>query len=315
MTTNTPHNKKEVHAIDTNEIMQKIRTNIDEKISTGIYPENTPEILNRELISQNTDTVSSSIEQMKNTAQIKADYFLPSTRPIAGPLINIAKKFIGKLLYLYNKDFVTQINAFNHNSSKAIEELRKLNDRDTSNINSVALWQENYERFEDNFRGDSKDLKKSLSNYLQFFKKQSKVIDIGCGRGEFLQLLKENNIDSYGVDTSQVMVDSCIKKGLSVKKGDAIDHLEQVEPNSLGGIFSSQVVEHIKSHEVLRIIELSHQMLKPGSHLVIETLNPQCITVLNNNFTIDLSHERIIHPQTLYFFTKMIGFTEVEVKY
>ena len=91
--------------LNTEKIMKEIRNNISEKQSNGVYPKILPEILNRELISQNTDTVSSSIEQMKNTAQIKADYFLPSTRPIAGPLINIAKKFIGKLLYLYNKDF------------------------------------------------------------------------------------------------------------------------------------------------------------------------------------------------------------------
>ena len=111
------------------------------------------------------------------------------------------------------------------------------------------------------------------------------------------------------------MVSAALEKDLTVEKEDAIGHLEKLEPDSLGGIFSSQVIEHLKPRDVLKLIELSHQKLKPGAYFIAETLNPQCLTVLNNNFAIDLSHEKPIHPQTLRFFVIMIGFKDVEVVY
>ena len=297
--------------INIEKLMHKVHTNIAEKKSSGVYPKNLPEILKKPLTSQNTKELAFNIEQMEKRANIKADYFLPSTRPIAGPFINIIKKTIGKILYPYNKDFVKQINAFNNYALRAIADLKGLN----NSLNYVPLWSENYERFEDNFRGSSEDIKGSLIRYLPYYQNQNNVLDVGCGRGEFLEILKNNNVQSYGIDISHVMIDRCLNKGLSVKKEGVIDHLEDLKQDSLGGIFSSQVVEHLKPDEVLKLIELSHQKLKPGAHIVIETLNPQCITVLNNNFTIDLSHKQIIHPQTLYFLIKIIGFEDVEVRY
>ncbi|MDH5386233.1 MAG: class I SAM-dependent methyltransferase, partial [Candidatus Aminicenantes bacterium] len=174
-------------------------------------------------------------------------------------------------------------------------------------------WQ--YAGFENRYRGDEEEVKKQQAQFLPYFDKAGKVLDLGCGRGEFLELLRENGIDAQGIDLNEQMIEICRDKGFDCQKGDVLESLNQCQDNSLGGIFSSQVIEHLPPQYLQRMIELAYFKLAPGGHLVLETLNPASVFGLVQIYFLDLTHQKPIHPQTLKFLMETSGFEDVEIQY
>jgi 2-polyprenyl-3-methyl-5-hydroxy-6-metoxy-1,4-benzoquinol methylase len=171
-----------------------------------------------------------------------------------------------------------------------------------------------YFLFENRFRGTEADIKDNLTQYLKFFS-QDNVLDIGCGRGEFLELLAENNIKAKGVDVYQDFVHYCKKKGLDVEQGDGLEFLRGVEDNSLGGIFLGQVIEHLDEDYLINLIELAWKKLKPGAWFIAETPNPTMLSTFSNSFYLDLSHVKPIHPETMRFLMSYFGYKDIEILY
>ncbi len=174
-------------------------------------------------------------------------------------------------------------------------------------------WQ--YAGFENRYRGSEEEVKKQQARYLSYFQKDGMVLDLGCGRGEFLELLLESGIQARGVEINEQMVEICHDKGLDCEKGDILEALVQTEDNTLGGIFSSQVAEHLPAPYLKRLIELAYFKLKPGSHIVLETLNPASVFTLVQIYFLDLTHRLPVHPQTLKFLFESSGFEEVRIQY
>jgi SAM-dependent methyltransferase len=172
-----------------------------------------------------------------------------------------------------------------------------------------------YAGFENRYRGDEEEVKKQQAQFLPYFDKAGKVLDLGCGRGEFLELLRENGIDAQGIDLNEQMIEICRDKGFDCQKGDVLESLNRCQDNSLGGIFSSQVIEHLPPQYLQRMIELAYFKLAPGGHLVLETLNPASVFGLVQIYFLDLTHQKPIHPQTLKFLMETSGFEDVEIQY
>jgi O-antigen chain-terminating methyltransferase len=173
-----------------------------------------------------------------------------------------------------------------------------------------------YVEFEDRFRGSTELISGRQSAYLELYRNgKGKVVDLGCGRGEFLTLLREADIPSYGVDMSAEMVELCKSKGLKVEQGDALDHLASLPEASLGGIFCAQVIEHLDPIDITRLFVLAAATLVEGGILVVETLNPQSLATFTNALYVDLGHLRPLHPLTLSFLAESAGFHSVGVKY
>jgi 2-polyprenyl-3-methyl-5-hydroxy-6-metoxy-1,4-benzoquinol methylase len=173
-----------------------------------------------------------------------------------------------------------------------------------------------YAAFEDRLRGSSDDLKGRQKHYLRFFPNPNgtgRVIDIGCGRGEMLEILIEAGYEAFGIDLNEDMIDVCRAKGLPVSKADAISFLQQVESKSLRGIFCAQVVEHLLTSELERFLVLAREKLLEGGVLVIETINPRSLFALGNHFFADNSHVKPVHPETLRFMCEQVGFKSVEL--
>ena len=171
-----------------------------------------------------------------------------------------------------------------------------------------------YAGFENRYRGSEDEVKKQQENYLDFFRQENRVMDLGCGRGEFLTLLSEKGITAEGIDINEQMIDICREKGLNCSKADILDKLAESEEESLGGIFSSQVIEHMPPNYLKRVIELAFHKLAPSSYIVLETVNPTSVFALVQIFYLDLSHQKPIHPQALKFLLENAGFEDVEIK-
>jgi 2-polyprenyl-3-methyl-5-hydroxy-6-metoxy-1,4-benzoquinol methylase len=179
---------------------------------------------------------------------------------------------------------------------------------------SLSQFEMDYAGFEKRLR-DSATIREKQRNYLKFFNGKAPVIDAGCGKGEFLELLREAGIEAKGLDLNLDMTLQCRDKGLDVEQRDAIEYLAQQSDDSLGGIFSAQVIEHLTPAQLSAMVTLSWSKLKPGGVVVLETLNPESIFVQYRWFWMDPSHVRLVHPQTLQFMLESAGFTEVACEF
>ena len=184
-----------------------------------------------------------------------------------------------------------------------------------SRMQRQAFLDPRYFVFEDRFRGSSEDILARQRRYVQHFSQSQNVLDIGCGRGEFLDLLRENEIGGYGVDIHEDMVLFCQKKGLNVIENDAVAHLNAIDDKMLDGIFMAQVVEHLIPSDLITLISLAYRKMKFGTHIIIETINPLSIYAMVHNFCVDLSHIRPIPPRTLSFLLESYGFRDIAVEY
>jgi O-antigen chain-terminating methyltransferase len=152
-----------------------------------------------------------------------------------------------------------------------------------------------YYEFAQSFRGTRADIRTRQLAYLPLFLEKENVLDLGCGRGEFVELLSERGVHVTGVERNQRMFDYCRGRNLHVVHGDLFDFLEGLPDASIDGVFAAQVVEHLHPEETLRLIELWKRKLQPSGIVVAETINPHCPFALGN-FCLDPTHIRPV-PQ------------------
>ena len=172
-----------------------------------------------------------------------------------------------------------------------------------------------YVGFEDQFRGSPEEIRKRVEEYLPIFEKASDVLDVGCGRGEFLDLLRERGIRARGIDVNPAMVEVCRGKGLEAETGDALTYLRAVPDGSLGGLFAAQVVEHLEPRYLARLLDAAFDKLGPGAPIVLETINPACWFAFFESYIRDLTHVRPVHPDTLKYLLIATGFQHVDIRY
>jgi 2-polyprenyl-3-methyl-5-hydroxy-6-metoxy-1,4-benzoquinol methylase len=172
-----------------------------------------------------------------------------------------------------------------------------------------------YFLFEQQFRGTRSAIKERQTFYLPYFQSKELVLDIGCGRGEFIELLIENGVKVKGIDLNQDMVDFCREKGFDVERINVFDYLSTVNDNTFDGIFMAQVVEHLSTDELLNVVSMIYRVLKPGGLFVVETINVQSVYAMSNWFYLDPTHVKPVHPETLKFFLKQCGFKQVNMEY
>jgi len=165
-----------------------------------------------------------------------------------------------------------------------------------------------YLLLENRYRGSEELIKSRLTDYLSYFDAAEGVIlDLGCGRGEFIELLKARGREVYGIDLNPTMVAHCQQKGLPVLLADCLDYLEQLPDRSVGGVFAAQLVEHLTREQLDRLVTLAARKIRPAGRLLLETINPQSIVALASNFFRDPTHIWPLHPDTLRFLLEMRG--------
>ena len=172
-----------------------------------------------------------------------------------------------------------------------------------------------YVGFENLFRGAQEEIRARLSQYVPLFKGASDVLDLGCGRGEFLDLLREAGITARGLDINNEMIAECRTRGLEADAGDALVYLDRLPDGSLGGLFAAQVVEHLQPAYLVRLLGVAGRKLRPGSTIVLETINPACWFAFFDAYVRDITHVRPLHPDTLQYLLTASGFQRTTIRY
>jgi O-antigen chain-terminating methyltransferase len=178
---------------------------------------------------------------------------------------------------------------------------------------SPAQPQFDYGRFAERFRGTEEYVREGQRFYVPFFAGRRDVLDIGCGRGEFLELMREAGVAARGIDLGQESVDLCRQKGLAAETADLFAYLAALPEASLDGIFSAQVVEHLPPERLPEMIRLAASRLERGGLLAIETPNPECLAIFASHFYLDPTHSRPVPHALLSFYMEEYGLGQIQV--
>ncbi len=176
-----------------------------------------------------------------------------------------------------------------------------------------------YRAFEDRYRGSRELIKLRLKTYLPFvrplldFYGKGEALDLGCGRGEWLELLAEAGFIAIGVDLDDIQLAACKGLGLNVRTADAIDFIKRLPDANLVLVTAFHLVEHLQFSQLQELVKEALRVLKPGGLLILETPNPENILTGTSNFYMDPMHQRPIPPQLLSFLPEYYGFRKVKI--
>jgi O-antigen chain-terminating methyltransferase len=176
-----------------------------------------------------------------------------------------------------------------------------------------------YRAFEDRYRGSREQIKLRLSVYLPFVKPLRDVfnigqaVDLGCGRGEWLEVMQVAGFDAQGVDIDEGMLAACRERNLNVQSIDAISFLKSLSDSSQIIVTGFHVAEHISFSDLKVLVEESFRVLVPGGILILETPNPENIVVGTSHFFLDPTHRRPLPPKLLSFLTEYYGFKKTKI--
>jgi 2-polyprenyl-3-methyl-5-hydroxy-6-metoxy-1,4-benzoquinol methylase len=279
-----------------------------------------------------------------------AERFWPVTaeREAGGGIKGIAKRFLRKLMRWYVEPLAADQRVFNDSVLKLVDALseradasaagreqaerlvRELEERltrlerrgpagapqvaSTVAAQSAAATVPDYFAFESRMRGSVDTIRERQRRYVYDFREYAPVLDVGCGRGELLGLLREAGVDATGIDADADMVAYARGEGLDVEQADLVEHLEHLDDRSLGGIFMGQVVEHLPAATLVVALRLAAAKLRPGGLLVAETINPLSPLALRSYFA-DLTHAQPLVPETLELLARQAGFAETEIRF
>lgn len=338
----------EIHdeEINVEEIMQQIKENIRKRRDDGIKNDQLDALIKGDPEESSVSDEKNLVDFIISNWDIRPEYCISSHRPIIGKALVFGRRMINEEVRRYIDLIVgkqTEFNAcvvslldnyiknydarmgrteaeFNRkieNKAWLINVLDKKAEKELENPSLLEIKEDdrNYFLFEEKFRGSIENIRRRQSIYLEYFKNCQNVLDIGCGRGEFLSLLKEANIYAKGIDINEEMVLYCKKNDLDVYQGEALSYLRQLENDSLDGIFCGQVVEHLQPKELINLIKLCHDKMKREAYFIAETINPLCLSVFSSAFYLDLSHVKPIHPETIKFLLESVGFENIQFKF
>ena len=177
---------------------------------------------------------------------------------------------------------------------------------------ATGIEEQAYLGLEDRFRGTQTEIGERVAAFLPHLPVNGEVLDLGCGRGEMLKVLSEHGFEARGVDLNAEMVEQCRSQGLQAERADLFQALMDTPGESLAGVISLHVIEHLPATALGRLVRLAWQALSPGGLLILETPNPLSMVVAARNFWRDPTHLRPIHPDTLQLVFGQAGFDPVE---
>jgi O-antigen chain-terminating methyltransferase len=176
-----------------------------------------------------------------------------------------------------------------------------------------------YAEFESNFRGTRELIMERLRVYDDFLQPllalslNVATVDLGCGRGEWIEKMQSMGFAPHGVDLDAGMLQSCRDMGFQVHHGDALDYLAALPDNSQAVVSAFHLVEHLQFEQIQKLIAEALRVLTPAGLLIMETPNPENLIVATRNFYLDPTHQKPVPPELLTFLPKLIGCDRIKL--
>ncbi|MFD0676214.1 MULTISPECIES: class I SAM-dependent methyltransferase [unclassified Paenibacillus] len=290
--------------------IENLTNQFEEKIKEFVSNMNHQIIETRDTLEQK---IQDNFQNLSGNKNVTIDYFEQVSHETENKfqIVQNQVEQMEDALMLMNSRIRKRINT-PAQTTNIVEDVNKVNDIQHIEQNNIEI---DYFLFEQKFRGTRSAIIERQRFYLPFFIKKKSILDIGCGRGEFIELLGENGTRVKGIDLNRDMVDYCKERGFDVDLENALHYLHNCENNSLDAIFMAQVIEHLSHQESLLLLDSMFRVLEPGGMVVIETINVQSVFAMNNWFYLDPTHVKPVHPVTLKFILQGIGFSKVDIKY
>jgi 2-polyprenyl-3-methyl-5-hydroxy-6-metoxy-1,4-benzoquinol methylase len=297
-------------------------------------------------IPQGSDKLRTAMKEVRATRSVNPHLPIawPKWPPGVWPKIAAAtQKVVRRLLRWYINPIVEQQNTFNSAVARVLEECTAIltqlraeqqEEREITRLRLQRLERKHKQSAQTlpsstktetpgispldyfylglKYRGPV-NLKERQRTYVDYFQDCQNVLDIGCGRGEFVDLLLEQGIGAQGIDLDPDMVAYAVERDLPVERAEALEYLTTLPDSSLDGVFMAQVVEHFTPQNLSLLLELCYRKMKPGARLIAETINPSCLTALANWYLIDPSHVTPVHPETMRFLLEGAGFWQIQL--
>src|SRR6266576_1616312 len=286
----------EPEPIDLDALMAEIRERIRTKREKGIYGPDVEALMRVPLPGGRrifSDDLQDPLASLAEALDEEVEYDPRSRKPVVGPVITYARKVVISLVRWWMGSILER----------------------QERINRLLAASYDYEgQMAPRFGGDEPVIRRQSEAFVDLYKGRKRVLDLGSGRGIFLQLLRDKGIGGYGVDLDPRMVAQCREKGLEAHEVDALTHLKQVEAGSVDGLYARHLAEHVLPGELVEILRACRRVLAPAAPLVFVTPNPATLTVGAHTFWNDPQHLRPIPPDLFKFYLEVEGFTEVEIR-
>ncbi|HUG56396.1 MAG TPA: class I SAM-dependent methyltransferase [Candidatus Limnocylindrales bacterium] len=314
--------------IDVDEILARVRQRVAERRASGAFGPEVEAALSLPLPGGRplfTVELEDPLPALADALEEDVRYDPRSRKGALGVPITLARRFVMGLLRWWLAAIHERQERINRLLAKAVYDLRE---RPSPGFDArVARLERDWRRFRSDlvaadlhsvyfqarFGGDEPVIRTQSEAFIDLFSGRRRVLDLGSGRGTFLELLRDRGVGGYGVDLDERMVEACRERGFEVELADGVEHLRALESGAIDGIYARHLAEHVLPGELVELLRQCRRVLAPGSPIVFVTPNPATLTVGAHTFWLDPQHLRPIPPELFRFYLEVEGFTDVEV--
>ncbi|MEK7862815.1 MAG: class I SAM-dependent methyltransferase [Chloroflexota bacterium] len=314
--------------IDLDALMGEVRERVRRKRERGIYGADVEALLRTDLPGGArllSDDMKDPVGALAEVLTEDAGYDPTSRKRLIGPFITFARRSLIGLLRWWVEALFDRQERINRLLAATYDVEGRLAPRFGERLARLEReWQRWREHevaanlhsvyFQARFGGDEPVVRRQSEAFVELYRGKKRVLDLGCGRGTFLELLREREIDGYGIDLDEKMVAHCRERGLEAFEADALAHLESLPAASIDGIFARHIAEHVLPGDLVAMLRALRRALQPGAPVVFVTPNVANLSVGAHTFWMDPSHLRPIPPELFRFYLEVEGFKRVEIR-
>lgn len=310
------------------EVLAEVRERIRRKRESGVYGPEVEAALRLPLPGGRplfVEELGDPIPALRDALEEPVEYDPRSRKPLVGPFITLARKVVIGLVRWWLNAVGERQERIDHLAFRAIVDLRErpnpgFDERLRRLENDWARFRRDLVAadlhsvyFQARFGGEERVIRAQSERFLDLFRGRHRVLDLGSGRGTFLELMREHEVGAYGVDLDERMISEARSRGLEVEESDAVAHLRELADNSIDGLYARHIAEHVLPGELVEILRQTRRVLGPGSPAVFVTPNPANLSVGAHTFWMDPGHLRPIPADLFKFLLEVEGFREVEI--
>ena len=305
-------------SVDLDSLLAEVRERVRRKRERGIYGSDVEALLRTELPGGRrlfSDDMRDPVGALAEALDDEVLYDPTSRKRFVGPFITLARRVLISLLRWWMAAVLDRQDRINRLLAAAYDVEGRLAPQFGERLSRLERWREHEVAanlhsvyFQGRFGGDEPVIRQQSEQFLELFRGKRKVLDLGCGRGIFLTLLKERGVGGYGVDLDAKMVAQARERGLDAFEQDALAHLEGLPAKSIDGVYARHIAEHVLPGDLVQMLRALRRVLQPGSPAVFITPNVANLSVGAHTFWMDPSHIRPIPPDLFKFYLEVEGF-------